>query len=517
MLAGFDVDSPRAMKNAAIALLALARTRLLVFVALSTTLAAGLAGSSRPVADARQSGSDAPASRLSLQTRVDEQSGIRFSEGTFAVPENRASGKGRLLRLGVVVLRAKSKTPKPDPVFVFAGGPGSDITRSARAYSSSSMLNERDIVLVSQRGTGGDNRLACGLAVNDENIQGYLDPLFREDVFRPCLEDLRARFDLTQYSTETAADDYDDVRQALGYDRINVTGGSYGTRMALVYMRRHPTTVRTALLNGAVPLGNKNPLYHPASFDLAIRALMAECAGDAECKAAVPNLEAEFHAILGRLDAQPAATLVTHPTRGVKVPVKLSREAFLEALRVTMYSGERNRLVPSLLHRAYEGDFAPFAELGLVSERNLRNGLALGHLLCVTCAEDVDRITEQEILSIARPALAGDHRVRDQKRICSFWPRSVLSKDYGNPVAVEVPTLVLSGTLDPVTPPRWGEEAARHLPRALHVVVPGAHGVGGPCVVDIQQRFRDAGTVEHLDVSCTKQMKPARFQVTAGR
>ena len=456
-------------------------------------------------------------SRLSLVSRVHPQTGVTIAEGTFAVPEDRTTGKGRIIHLAVVVLRAKSATPRPDPLFVFAGGPGSDVTQSQRGYLNAWQQQDRDVVLVSQRGTGGDNRLGCSLAADDTNIQGYLDPLFRDDVFKPCLEELKRKFDLTKYSTFAAADDYNEVRLALGYDRINVTGGSYGTRMALVYMRQHPATVRTAILNGVVPIANKNPLYHAANFDLGIRALFAECAADADCRTAVPNLEAEFKAILARLDAKPAAASVAHPASNAKVAVTLSREAFLEALRVAMYSGARSRQAPMLIHRAYEGDFDPFADVGLSSERGLRQRLALGHLLSVTCAEDVDRITEQEIGTIAGPTLAGDGRVRGQRKMCAFWPRSTLPKDYGDPVSVNVPTLLLSGTLDPVTPPRWGDEAASHLPRSLHLVVPGAHGVGGSCLEGIQRRFLDAGAVDGLDVSCAKDLKPGRFQLTAGR
>jgi pimeloyl-ACP methyl ester carboxylesterase len=445
-------------------------------------------------------------SRLSLVSRVHPQTGVTISEGTFAVPEDRATGKGRLIHLAVVVLRAVSATPRPDPLFVFAGGPGADITQSQRGYLNDWQPQDRDVVLVSQRGTGGDNRLGCRLAADDANIQGYLDPLFRDDVFKPCLEDLKGTVDLTKYSTFAAADDYNEVRLALGYDRINVTGGSYGTRMALVY-----------ILNGVVPIANKNPLYHAANFDLAIRALFAECASDADCRAAVPKLEAEFRAILARLDAKPAAASVAHPVNQTTVAVTLSKEAFLEALRVAMYSGARNRQVPMLIHRAYEGDFDPFAEVGVSSERGLRQRLALGHLLSVTCAEDVDRITEQEIAAIAGPTLAGEGRVRGQRKMCAFWPRSTIPRDYGDPVSVNVPTLLLSGTLDPVTPPRWGEEAASHLPRSLHLVVPGAHGVGGPCLEGIQRRFLDAGTTDKLDVSCAADIRPAKFRLTVGR
>jgi pimeloyl-ACP methyl ester carboxylesterase len=454
---------------------------------------------------------DALRSRLTLTTRVDGTTGVRISEGTFAVFENRVAASGRVIHLPVVILHARSATPKPDPLFVFAGGPGADATQSARAYLSSWMLADRDIVFAAQRGTAGDNRLACPRAVDDGNVQGYLDPLFRTDVFRPCLADLQKRFDLTKYSTPLAADDYDELRRALGYGSINVTGGSYGTRMALVYMRQYGASVRSATLSGVAPIAFKNPLYHAAGLDLAIRGLIAECASDRACRQAVPKLDEEFRAILTRLDKSPATTAVAHPVTGEKVAVRLSREGFLEALRVMMYSAARNRRVPFLLHRAFEGHFESFAEVGLASERSLRQSLALGHLLSVTCAEDVARIREDEIVKIAEPTLAGDGRVRSQKRICALWPSSDIAPGYGEPVRVAVPTLLLSGTLDPVTPSLWGDEAAGHLPQSVHVVVPGAHGVGGACITDIRRRFLAAGSVVGLDVSCAKAQTPAPF------
>ena len=134
--------------------------------------------------------------------------------------------------------------------------------------------------------------------------------MFLEEIFKPCLTALATRYDLTKYSTPLAADDYDDLRRALGYARVNVTGGSYGTRMALVYMRQYPESVRTATLSGVLPMANKNPLNHPAGLDFALRGLLNECAAESACRTAVPKLNDELHVILARLDARPAATFV---------------------------------------------------------------------------------------------------------------------------------------------------------------------------------------------------------------
>lgn len=452
-------------------------------------------------------------SRLILKLEVDPATQARVSRGTFAVFEDRLAQKGRMIHLDVVILHATGADPKPDPIFPLAGGPGGDASRNTFGYEDSWMRKKHDIVLVSQRGTGGDNRLDCELAISDEKLQGYLDPLFTSSNFQPCLEKLKSNFDLTKYSTYMAADDLNDLRLALGYDRINLMGGSYGTRAALVYMRRHPETVRTAILNGVAPIAYKNPLFHAQSAQQAIQLLFAECANDSDYQAVFPNLEDEFWAIIDRLEKEPVDVTVTHPVTNQRVTVKLHREAFSESVRMMMYSMRTNRLLPYLIHQAFEGDYEPFAQPAMLSNRAIVRGLALGMLLCVTCAEDLDRINEEEIVELTSDTFMGDGRVRRQKAVCEFWPKSGLPNRFGDSVSVDVPVLLLSGTLDPVTTPQWGEEAAKHLPNSLHLVVPGAHGVGGTCIMSIQKQFLEKGSVKDLDISCVESMELRRFRI----
>ena len=450
---------------------------------------------------------------LDLVTEEDPDFGGEISRGTFSVLEDREAREGRKIKLDVVILHATGSNPKPDPVFPFAGGPGGDVTERVNIYRESWMREERDIVLVSQRGTGGDNKLDCELAATDDNLQGYLDPLFNVDTFRACMEELQRNYDLTMYSTCLAADDVNDLRRALGYDKINVTGGSYGTRMALVYMRRHPETVRTAVLNGVLPMANKNPLFHSPSAHEAIQVLFEECASNPDCHAAFPNFEEEFYTILDRLEQEPAEVEVTHPATKERVTVKLTRAAFAEAVRTIMYSSSSGSQLPYLIHQALLGDYEPFATEGIESNRGIRTSLALGMLLCVTCTEDVARITENEIVEFTSETFLKDDRVRQQMAVCEFWPKSDIPKNFGEPVSVDVPVLLLSGIFDPVTPPKWGAEAARHLPNSLHLVVPGAHGVRGSCIRSIERQFLEAGSLENLDTSCTESIQKMQFKV----
>jgi len=456
----------------------------------------------------------ARADRLQIQVVAEHNLGGRIDVGTYRVFEDRDARAGRELELKVVVLHALGEAPEPDPTFILAGGPGVDVTMSARAYARSWLRQNRDIVLVSQRGTGGSHRLDFPDAGEDESAaQAYLSPGFDLEAARAALENLQPRADLTKYSTPIAMDDLNDVRRALGYGRINLMGGSYGTRAALVYMRRHPDTVRTAVLNGVAPIAFTNPLHHARGAQDALEMVFEEVENDPVSRKAFPDLRAEFDGIVARLAEAPAKVTLTDARTGEVIEVELSRDAFAEALRTMLYRTGTSRAVPYLIHRAADGDFEPFARTAIKSNRSIRRIIAFGMLLCVTCAEDVERIEPESIPRETEGTFTGDLRVRRQMAICEFWPKSELPDDFGEPVSVDVPTLVLSGSHDPVTPPRWGEETVRHLPNGRHIVVPGAHGVGGPCVDDMIRQFLDAADVEAIDASCVDSMRLPRLRI----
>ena len=452
-------------------------------------------------------------SRLALETQTDEETGSQVSLGTFKVFENRETQEGRMIELKVSVLHATGANPRPDPLFYLAGGPGQAVAEMWRGFAKSHYREERDIVLVNQRGTGGDNFLQVELG-SDDDLQGYLDPAFRAEPYQEALVRLQEEgFDLTQYSTFHAADDLNEVRIALGYDQINLMGGSYGTRASLVYMKRHPETVRGAVLNGVAPIAFRNPLYHAYGAHRALGMVLDECAEDPDCSRAFPDVRAELDAVLERLEKGPADAFVQLRGSPDKVPVKVSRNTFAETLRMMMYSSLNSRSVPLFIHQAFEGNFDPTAQQALQRNRALFTSLAMGMLHCVICAEDIDRIDPAEIEKETGYTFFGDFRVRQQMAICDFWPRSKLPADHGDPVSVEVPVLLISGTIDAVTPPRWGEEAAGHLPNSLHVVAPGGHGVGGECIQGIIDAFMNTGSVAGIDTSCVKDMKLAPFKL----
>jgi len=437
--------------------------------------------------------------------------------GAYSVPENRdqPDAGGRKLTLNVLVLPSRSPEPAPDPFFVVSfGGPGATNSDQAPHVWAQWWRDERDVVMVDLRGTGGSNRLDCPLTPADRRPEAALETLFPQEKIRRCRRALEKVADLTRYTTAAAIDDLDEIRAAMGYDQINLWGGSWGTRAALIYLRRHPEHVRAAILEGTAPMSFKNPLPHARSAQGALDGLFKECEEQPSCRAAFPALRQEFAALMERLRKAPAKVTIKDPATGKKVPVELTWQRFAEVLRVLTYRFPAQRSVPRLLHLAATGDLAPFAQTAADTNRDFRAGLRLGLLLSVTCTEDLSRILPGEIERETAGTYLGDSRVREQQAACAIWPRGALEPGYAEPVRSDVPAFVLSGTLDPVTPPSLGEETVRTLSRSVHVVAPGGHVPGGPCIDSMEKAFLKAASPDAVDQRCVKEMKLPPIEVS---
>src|SRR5688572_22596069 len=275
--------------------------------------------------------------------------------GTFKVFENRDTKQGRQLDLNIVVLPALSSDPKPDPFFFLAGGPGQGAAQMAKPLRElfRQILTDRDIVLVDQRGTGKSNPLNCidpdeSLKVLNEPEEAGIERL------KKCMTGYDA--DLRLYTTPIAMDDLDDVRAYLGYDKINVYGGSYGTRAALVYMRQHGDRVRTAVLDGVAPTNMRLPLFFPRDVQRAFDRLIADCEADAACNARYPNLGARARALIERLEKNPPLAAVIHPRTGERGEVRMTAFLLTNIVTATLYQPLSASLIPALIERAEQKD-----------------------------------------------------------------------------------------------------------------------------------------------------------------
>jgi pimeloyl-ACP methyl ester carboxylesterase len=441
--------------------------------------------------------------------------------GTYPVWENRTTRQGRKIDLHIVVVPALDKNPAPDPIFLFAGGPGDSTGHAAGGMASARELRtRRDIVLVDQRGSGASHRLDCKVPKDRGDMQAYFEPSLPPAEVHRCRDELDPIADLTQYTTSIAADDLDEVRAWLGYEKINLEGGSYGTRAAQVYLRRHGDHVRSAVLLGVVGMDQYLPLFHARDARGALDMLFDACAREPACAAAFPDLPAEHERVLAALDRERGRATVESLVDRHPVPVTIPRDIFAEQIRFTLYQASTASATPYVIHRAAQGDFEPFARLAMQWEPAFRDAFAFGMHLSVTCAEDVPFIAQNAI----EPAIAGTYlrgyRVLQQIAACHEWRRGDVPADFHEPVTSDVPALLISGSYDPVAPPRWANQVAAHLSHSLHVLIPdGHHGPGGlshdECFTALTATFLDRGTGEGLDTSCATTMKRPPFVTDA--
>ncbi len=307
-------------------------------------------------------------------------------------------------------------------------------------------------------------------------------------------------------------DDLDDVRAYLGYDKINVYGGSYGTRAGLVYMRQHGDRVRTAVLDGVAPTNMRLPLFFPRDVQRAFDRLIADCAADAACNARYPNLGARARALVERLEKNPPLVRVVHPRTGEHGEIRMTARILANVFAQTLYqpSGGVAAAGPDRTRRAERFPGRAGADGWWRRSGGPRTWPSACSSRCI-CAEDAPRISAEEAKKEADGTLFGPHVMRMQREACAFWPRGNVDASFYEPVQSSIPTLIMSGEIDPVTPPVWGEAIAKTLPNSKHIVMPGTgHTAGGTgCGRRLIKAFIDAGTTENLDTSCVaKQARP---------
>lgn len=435
--------------------------------------------------------------------------------GTVRVPENR-DRPGRMLALNVVVIPARNGGPAREAIAVFGGGPGQAATGMGwLAGKLGPLLDTRDMLLVDQRGTGRSAPLQCQLR-DPGDPQSYLGDFLPPDRTARCLEELGRNADLTRYGYIEFAHDTEAVRNALGYGKLDLWGGSYGTRAALVYMRTYPGSVRSAVLEGIVPPGFHQPGSYAQSTETALNGLARDCRADPACAAAFPDFAREVRAVAHRLAQTPGTAEIRDPETGERIRLTLTRSTFADAIRRMLYDVSSAGQIPWLVHRAYEGDYRPVLRFALQDRRGYQRYLYWGLSLAITCSEDLPFVDEQAAARDNGVTLLGDWRVQQQKRACRGWPTYTLPANYHQQVPLDIPTLLISGELDPVTPAYGGDTAVAALRNGLHVVVPsGAHGYeglqGDECVTSLILQFYREVSVRGLDTGCVRNVRRRPF------
>jgi pimeloyl-ACP methyl ester carboxylesterase len=475
------------------------------------TLAAGSAGAA-PDAEAT---SAAP-------LRPCHVAGIRNGVlcGTLPRPLDPARADRGLIDVRYVVVPAMARRKLPDPVFLIAGGPGqSAVALSAAVMPLFSRLNNRrDIVFVDQRGTGGSAPLQCK-EPEHETLAEQSEPDRQFRLAMECkaqllkLPYIRAEGDLALFTTPLAVEDLEAVRRRLGAERIDLVGVSYGTRVALEYRRRFPGAVRRMVLDGVAPPDMVLPASLSVDNQQSFDSLVAACAAEPACARNHPDLRARFAALLRSL---PRPAKAAQALSGKEESFVLTRDMVLGAVRNALYSPSLASALPRAIDDASRGELAGLVGLTSTFVSRKPTRLAAGMHLAVVCSEDAPRLAS----ATDRPSADfGDQHAALYQRLCAGWPRAELPSAFFTIPPSTVPVLLLSGGIDPATPPRHGERVARALgPLARHVVVANAgHGVMGiGCMRDVVFRFIDAvepSDAAAVDAGCAAGVpRPPAFE-----
>jgi len=423
---------------------------------------------------------------------------------------------GTKIDVHFAVLPALARNQLPDPVFLFAGGPGQSAIELAGPLSAqlSRFSNRRDLVFIDQRGTGRSAPLKC-----DEKGEAFrpLAELLDDAAQRQRLADCRSRLsrlphgDLRQYTTTIAMADAEAVRLALGAEQINLIGASYGTRAALEYMRQFPNRVRRVVLDGVAPADMVLPASSSTDNQAALDGLLNWCVEDRDCNSRYPQLAQRWQALLSTM---PRDLVVTHPYTGQEERLRLTRDALVGLVRGPLYAPALAAALPQGIADAAQGRFAPLIGLS-VALSSAESGMYTGMHFSVVCAEDVARLAQSKDTPGAD---FGTSFGRLYEQVCADWPRGAVSDAFYSIPAAPAATLVLSGGADPATPPRHGERVARALgTKARHAVVTNAgHGLMNlPCVREAVYRFVGATSDSKalaVDADCAKTIpRPPAF------
>lgn len=423
----------------------------------------------------------------------------------LTVPENYAEPEAAKVRLPFIILRSPAADPAPDPLFYTAGGPGHSSLDSVWGYVNSPVLAKRDVIVFEQRG----NRFAEPALVCDDVYVWDEKP-----GQTPCLDAFRGQgIDISQYNTANIVRDIIALRQALGYKRWNLEGGSFSASLMLLLMEADAEAVRSASLSSVAP-PHETAFAHDAEHPLwAFQQMFADCAADAGCAAAFPDLETRFYALIQELNASPVELELWNSATSEFYIMEMDGALFLDWVVIDKlyhpaYPPFPTATLPLLIDQASRGNVAALESAAQLYWSNTIEGghWAVGLLLAVNCQQALPSAGVGGLASnlAASEKLDGFRRFAAQRAICAAWDLPALPPAASKAISSDIPTLVLAGSYDGITSPSWSKATADRLPNSTYVEFPGqGHNVftNNPCAESLRAEFLRDPWAE-LELSC---------------
>ncbi|WP_133501322.1 alpha/beta hydrolase [Cognatilysobacter terrigena] len=428
--------------------------------------------------------------------------------GRLAVPENPAQPNGRKIDLRIAWLRPNDNADvAADPVFFLAGGPGQAASEYAAQVQGAlhEVLKTRNVFLVDQRGTGQSAPLDCPKELRDEYKDREDDGAIA-DYSAKCAAALKN--DPRFFTTTVAVEDLDTVRKALGAQTIDLVGVSYGTRVAQQYAMRHPQQTRAVVLDGVLPNDVVAGGEFARTFERSLELRAKACETDKACKARYPqDLRAQLATLKQRLANAPVDVEYRDPATGEAKHDKLTAQTVVGLTQLFSYVPQAAALLPVVVDEAVHERYGPLTALASLGGESMAGSMNRGMQWSVICAEDADRYVEDP--RDATTALGTD-MARTFFAACRTWPHGTRPADFNKPLTGNVPVLLMSGELDPVTPPYYADRVAKALPNSKAVVLKGqGHNVMGTgCMPKLIGKFIETANAKALDTTCTKTVAP---------
>jgi pimeloyl-ACP methyl ester carboxylesterase len=422
---------------------------------------------------------------------------VKAECGTFAVPENREN-PSRMIDLNIASVRTKSTEKKSDPVIMLAGGPGQSSVESYPGTHAAfrKIRNDRDIILVDQRGTGQSNPISCDFDMEIMEQASQDESLYFNEL-KKCVDNLDA--DTRYYTTPESIKDLEEVRKALKIEKWNLLGVSYGTRKASTYIKMFPDSIRSVILDGVVPHQEPLAQSHEVNLVNALRKQFAQCEAQPACKETFGDVEQQMWKLIEAVENQSPVVRIQNPMTGEYDEITLTKEYVAIALRLFSYSANSMNLVPLMIAKANQGQYETVASQALMIGSALQEGISNVEM-SIICAEDAPFY---DLKPSPENNLFGDNFLERTIKSCNVWPHIRVDASFKEPVSSDLPVLLLSGELDPVTPPSFAELAMETLSNSQHLVAKGqGHNVFPQgCMPKIIAQFVDDPESE-LDTEC---------------
>lgn len=433
--------------------------------------------------------------------------------GYLIVPEHHDDPASATIRLPVLTIHSHSPDPQPDPILYTGGGPGSSSLPAVWHFARSPYVDDRDVIIFEQRGNlYAQPSLTC-------DAQMWLESSPEEI---PCLDGLRAEgIDLTGYTASAIVDDLNALRQVLDYDQWNLEGTSFSTRLMLLTMEQHPEGIRSVILQSVSPPWENRHLHDPEHAARSLQVMFDDCAADPACAAAYPHLEARFYEVFSRLNAKPVTFVYTDAGTKEERTFEVNGNTLLGWMVGDAFYGparppHKAAYLPLLIDEAWRGN----TDLLYAWEREstarwATPDWAWGLYFAVNRQDDAAAVTigDIETQAAAYPELEGYVRFRREFEICKLWDLPAAPPLTSGPVQSDIPTLVLAGSYDPITPPEWSQAAAANLPNShYYEFTSSGHSVNSdnPCAESLRTAFLDNPSVAP-DASCVEEAPGPEF------